>query len=383
MRSADYLMTVTSPVIHDSELVKYKDKLRVWHQHWVKKSSTKIKLLSNLSDPKAFQPLISQLESLSDRVTHESYDLISTSNMSQLDCDQLFERISTDVFQQDTIILQLFEPVELQLPSHPCLNKISKIYQEFSRSKLHNISAMKSLDWKKNEVSAQELVTYLWTRRSSWHAYAPNYAEDITPDDSPISEYSKLSHRMMIRNKTHKLRLGIITKDSHIGVLNLDLLKLLHPFMWRYDTTLMNYLKDNIDFEKFLRSIVFSNYEDVLLGKEQSALLEKRYEQYLQNFRLAYVSSKEKDAMDRSISNDLNNTVSQIKKDYDVNEIIFFNLSFPWEKKSLRAFQTLGKGKPRDLTVPAIKFLFKKYGMSKNKEIEILKLLHDQGLIQN
>jgi len=374
-------MKVTNSEINEVELRRYRERTTVWRDLWELNLSKRVELLSNLSPPTDFKSLINQLDSLSKQVTYEFYKLISTSKLSQPACDQLFERVCRDLLQDETLILQLFEPVELGLKTHPCLIKISKIYQDFSSSKLHNIAVLKSLDWKKNEVVAQELIIYLWARRSSWHAYASNYAKDITPDYSPISEYSKLSHRMMIRNENYKFGSEINKKAPCIALLNLDLLKLLHPFMWRYDTTQMNFLNDNIDFKQFLRSIVFSNYENILLGKQQSALLEKRYEQYLHNSRLAYVSSAEKDAIDQKILNDLNDIVTQIKKDFDIQEIIFTNLSFPWEKKSLRAFQTLGKGKLRDLTGPAIKSLHLKNKMKPELTQHIVNTLEQEKIL--
>ncbi|MEE2923184.1 MAG: hypothetical protein VX619_00250 [bacterium] len=382
LRSADYLLQVTNSDISDFELSKYDHKLKIWNNRWSQKLLEGTRLLSSLANPAQFQPLVEQLDSLVNQIVYESYDLISALSFSQLACDQLFQRISTDIFKNKELIIQVFEPVQLHSLSHPCLNRISKIYQDFNNSQPHNIAPMKSLDWKLNKVSAQELIIYLWARRSSWHAYAANYAKDITPSGSPISEYSKLTHRMMRRNKNYKSKIEISSESRQYAVLNLDLLKLLHPFIWRYDINQSNYFQEGISFEKLLRSIITSDFGNVLRGKEQSSLLETRYEQYLRNARLAYVSNTEKDSIDQKILNDINHTISQLKKDFQIGEIIFANLNFAWEKNSLRAFQTIGKSNLRDLTGPAIKFLFKKFGITKNKSAEILELLHEQGLIQ-
>ena len=348
---------------------------------WSNWQNKRVNKLNRLSSPEELNSLISQLDLVIREVAREFYEIIVSEPITRLRCDKKFTEIPVELIKSNRLLLQLFDPVDLTENSHPCLSRLQQLYGYLHGNEPFQLQIMSSLDWGLKYPSKQDLMLYLWSRRYAWNSYIPSMWHDQTPIETKVSKYSQIVHRIIIERKKLNSKIRPNFDVNKIAILNFDLFRLMHPATWKFNKTNLKYFAKNVRFHDLLRSRIYNDFKMALKDKKIGWKLEKRYEQYLRLNKLSYLSDRENELMDAQIDNDLNEVIKSLKKELQLDELIFVNLRFQWEKKSLIAFQTVLQSELQDVTSKAIRRLHSLNRLKPDFTEYVLNILYKEKLI--
>lgn len=341
-----------------------------------------------LSNAKSKQSSFSEKDKNSDSLDvpiHNSEDLLSwirNFSWTNSECDLVFTEIKTEIPKESPLVLNLFEPVDFHGGVHPCLEILVKFHQQFLSDQSNRNHIRRSLDWMSGPIKVDELLIYLWMRRTGWQSFKPNYWEDITPPAVQLGNYSKMVATMM-RNRTLIHGKRVIHRNlSDVASISINLLELMHPINWRFDLQTNRFFTKNMQYRDTLRPDSLESLRIRLRNKAVSKFSDELLEKYHRDKKLLYCSEKESELLKKKISRDVKETLIQLKLEYNLSELILSNFLFSWEKHSLEAFKVIHRGEVRDLTHQAIRNLHSVNGISPEITNGLIDLLGSEGLIK-
>lgn len=308
--------------------------------------------------------------------------LIRNYNWTDTECDAVFDQLKSEIPTESPLVLNLFEPVDFKEEVHPCLEKLVVKHQLLSNNKIILPKLRRSLNWVSNSVALNELLIYLWIRRSVWRSFKPSYWEDITPHEVNQSNYSKMTATMMRNKVLIDNNIAISINLSEIALISINLLELMHPINWRFDLRTNRFFTKNTQYQDTLDSSSLEQLRLQLKNKVVSESSDKLLEKKNRDKKLLYCSEYESELLKKKISRDINEILIQLKLEYNLKELLITNLMFSWEKKSLEAFKVVHKGEVRDITSLAIRNLHLANGVSSAVTDRLIDLLSNEGLIK-
>lgn len=345
---------------------------------WQKLRMSKLRLLSA---PEALNSLINPLNQILEKLASDFLVKIRSEPVTQRICDKKYIEISQKFHGSDRLLLQLFDPVDLNQNSHPCLYRLQHLYRYINNKQQFQLQIMKSLDWRIKYPNKQDLILYLWGRRDKWNSYIPDQWHDLTPTEVKVSRYSSIVHSMNVQKNNLNPKIASTLKADKIATINADLLSLMHPSRWRFDTRNSKYLDKSVSFRDIMQALIYNNFKIAFKDKIFDIDLEKRYEEYLALSQLSYLSEEQTKLAEEQIGNDIDNVTRRLKANFKLEQLILTNLRFNWENKSLNAFQSVLQSDLMDVTAEAIKELHGLNGLKPGLTQHILNILYKEQLI--
>ena len=345
---------------------------------WNKKRLNKIKSLANIGD---FDHIFERLNFMTNRVPLQFMNIVNKTSFSIQSCDYNFHKSTEKVSKDYQLLLQLFDPIDLNQQAHFCLSKVQSLYRRLLADQLFQLKMMTSLDWGYKYPTREDLLLFLWSRRNSWTSFIADQWHDITDLHVKSSSYSSLVHQINFQRSRRLKSKQSESKVIKVAIVNFDLLRLMHPSIWRYYSLKSKYIAESVKFRDFLKSNLYAGFRDVFQGEKISRELERRFEQYLSFENLKYLSATEQELLDVKIQDDLSEIISTLKTKLNLDELILSNLIFPWETESLNAFRSVLKANVPNQTITAIKLLHLKNKVNPKLTQHMTKMIVGEELL--
>ena len=345
---------------------------------WNKERLNKIKSLANVRD---FDHIFERLNFMTNRVPFQFINIVNKTSFSIQSCDYNFYKSTEKVSKDYQLLLQLFDPINLNQQAHFCLSKVQSLYRRLFADQLFQLKMMTSLDWGYKYPTREDFLLFLWSRRNSWTSFISDQWIDVTDLHVKSSSYSSLVHQINFQRSRRLKSKQAKSKVIKVAMVNFDLLRLMHPSIWRYYSLKSKYIAESVKFRDFLKSNLYAGFRDVFQDEKISIESERRFEQYLSFENLKYLSAIEQELLDVKIQDDLSGIINTLKTELNLDELILNNLIFPWETESLRAFRSVLKADVPNQTITAIKLLHLKNKVNPKLTQHMIKMIVGEKLL--
>lgn len=296
-------------------------------------------------------------------------------------CDLKHKQMLNQVTNQSTLIMQLFEPLDLRTETHVCLSRLRQVHAFYWANEESILQLARGLDFGYRKSRQEELLFYLWFRRITWNAFIPDFWKDITPPNVAYGEYSKLVAHLMQTRSVARGNTSAIHNVDEIASLNIELLKLMHPLNWRFDPYKGVFFTETMRYKNLLGAARYKQIKNQLIGSPVNQKIEKMILEDGLDSKVLYCSKSESKLLQERISGDVNGVISRLRSQLKIKELILTNLMFAWERDSFDAFRVILKGSIKDFTYEAIQDLHKNFGIAPSITQNMIEILVEQKIV--